>query len=142
MTWTISGMIPRTRTEQADQVFFDTLATTGNTQHACDAAGYSLRSIYTWRKADAQFAAEFASAKEASGDVLESEAVRRAVEGVDEPVFYKGDACGVIRRYSDSLLQTLLKGAKPETYRERVEHSVTEDTASLILAARKRSARA
>ena len=49
---------------------------------------------------------------------------RRAVEGVEEPVgWYKGEAGGVVRKYSDTLLIFLLKGRKPEMYRERYEHS-------------------
>ncbi len=57
-----------------------------------------------------------------AADVLEAEAHRRAVEGVEEPVgWYKGVAGGTVRRYSDVLLMFLTKGALPERYRERVE---------------------
>lgn len=66
----------------------------------------------------------FEQAKEQAADLLEDEAVRRANEGVLEPVFYQGEQCGSIRRYPDGLMQFLLRGAKPEKYnRERVEHS-------------------
>ena len=34
---------------------------------------------------------------------------------------YKGQAGGTVRRYSDTLLIFLLKGLKPEVYRERLE---------------------
>lgn len=46
----------------------------------------------------------------------EQEAHRRAVDGIDEPVFYKGDECGHIRRYSDRLLEFLLKADNPQKY--------------------------
>lgn len=49
----------------------------------------------------------------------------RALEGWEEPVFHLGVATGTIRKYSDTLTIFLLKGAKPEKYREnsRVELS-------------------
>jgi len=34
---------------------------------------------------------------------------------------YKGQAGGTVKRYSDTLLIFLLKGLKPEVYRERLE---------------------
>ncbi len=55
-----------------------------------------------------------------AADVLEAEAHRRAVEGVEEPVgWYKGVAGGTVRRYSDVLLIFTLKGLLPDIYRER-----------------------
>ena len=36
--------------------------------------------------------------------------------------FYKGSVCGVVRKYSDSLLMFLLKGARPDVYREQMRH--------------------
>ena len=52
--------------------------------------------------------------------MLEAEAHRRAVEGVEEPVgWYKGVAGGTVRRYSDALLIFTLKGLLPDRYRER-----------------------
>ncbi len=57
-------------------------------------------------------------------DVLEDEAHRRAVEGWDEPAgWYKGEAGGVVRRYSDTLLIFKLKGELPQKYAERVQLS-------------------
>ena len=39
------------------------------------------------------------------------------------PVYYQGKEVGQIRKFSDTLLIFLLKGARPETYRERHEHT-------------------
>ena len=52
--------------------------------------------------------------------MLEAEARRRAAIGVDEPVFYKGEVVGHIRKYSDTLLMFLLKAHWPEKFRENV----------------------
>lgn len=67
------------------------------------------------------FAAQWDEAIETAIDALEHEARRRAVKGVDEPVFYQGNVCGVVTRYSDTLLIQLLKAHRPEKYRERHE---------------------
>jgi hypothetical protein len=65
-----------------------------------------------------EFKAAFEQAAEDATDLLEEEARRRAVEGVPEPHFYEGVACGYVQKYSDSLLMFLLKG-KREAYREK-----------------------
>ena len=64
----------------------------------------------------------FADAEEAAADVLEAAARKRAVEGVEDPVFGKdGGIVGSVQRYSDVLLIFLLKGARPEKYRDRFD---------------------
>jgi hypothetical protein len=47
---------------------------------------------------------------------LESEAVRRALSGVEIPVFHQGRECGSTVKHSDQLLMFLLKTLKPERY--------------------------
>jgi hypothetical protein len=42
-------------------------------------------------------------------DALEREAWRRAVEGFDEPVHYQGEVVGYVKKYSDRMLELLLK---------------------------------
>ena len=79
----------------------------------------------------AHFDAAFEDAMEEAADLLESEARRRAHDGVEEPVFGSlggnqgSGEVGRIRKYSDTLLIFLLKGARPDKYRERQEHQVT-----------------
>jgi hypothetical protein len=50
---------------------------------------------------------------------LEDEAIRRATEGWEEPVYQRGELVGHVRRYSDALLMFLLRGRRPEVYGER-----------------------
>lgn len=98
-------------------------ALTGVKARASAAAGLDQTTIYTdqWRL-DADFTEAMDRARVMSADVLEAEAYRRAVEGVEEPVgWYKGEAGGVVRRYSDVLLIFTLKGLLPDRYRERVD---------------------
>ena len=44
-------------------------------------------------------------------------ACRRAFEGVERPVYYKGEQVGTWRFYSDALAMFLLKAHRPERYR-------------------------
>ena len=58
--------------------------------------------------------------------VLEDEAQRRAM-GYEEDVYYKGEKVGTVTKYSDKLMEVLLKANAPEKYRERVESKITSD---------------
>lgn len=105
------------------------LAETGNVTEATRAAGVHRRTHYDWldpkksgQEAAAIYAEAVEDAMEAAADRLEREAFRRAVEGVDEPVYQGGELVGTVRKYSDTLLIFLLKGARPEKFRERHEH--------------------
>ena len=79
--------------------------------------------VYTLEKTDEEFAERFRSAQAMGADVLEDEVRRRAFDGIEEPVFYQGVATDVVRKYSNTLAVFLLKGAKPEKYKDRVEHT-------------------
>ncbi len=87
---------------------------------AADVAKCGRPTAYHWREVDAEFRKAWDDAYTAGGDLLEDEARRRAVDGWDEPVFQGGDQVGVVHRYSDRLLERLLKGRKPELYGEQV----------------------
>jgi Bacteriophage Sf6, terminase small subunit-like len=93
---------------------------------ACDRAVITRRTVYDWRDADPEFAKAWDEAIEAGTDRLEDEAVRRAYEGIDDPVFYQGVKCGVVRKYSDTLLIFMLKARRPEKFKDRVatDHTV------------------
>lgn len=100
--------------------------TGGNVSRACAAISLARQRVYEWRASDPQFAIAWDEAVETGTDELEEEARRRAFQGVDEPVFYQGDECGTVRKYSDTLLIFLLKGRKPDKYRERVTIDVNK----------------
>lgn len=101
--------------------FLATFRKTGNVTFAATQVGIARNTHYhCWMK-DEKYAEAFASAREEAVDLLELEARRRAIAGVEEPVFYKGAVVGQIRKYSDVLLIFLLKGNRPEKYRDRTE---------------------
>lgn len=113
---------------------------------------------YRWMREDPEYKAEFALAHEEAIQCLEDEAVRRAHEGLEEPLVYQGQFTyasynkktkkGIgpplaIRKYSDQLLMFLLRAARPEKYRERfqMEHTGMIGVESRLQAARKRMAK-
>ena len=55
-------------------------------------------------------------ALEEAADKLEMEAFRRAVEGIGENTYFRGDVVGSVTRYSDWLLMFLLKAQRPSKF--------------------------
>lgn len=84
----------------------------------------SLTMIYTYRNPDdPNYSEEFAKAWKAAVDFtteqLEEEAYRRAFVGVEETVLHQGLATGYSKiKHSDTLTIFLLKGRKPDVYRD------------------------
>lgn len=87
------------------KAFLAAFAFCGNVTHACLNSKVGRRTHYEWLEKDAKYAAAFESAQDEAADNLEEEARKRAMGG------------------SDTLLIFLLKGALPEKYRERYEHT-------------------
>lgn len=90
---------------------------------ACATARISKSTAYQARKKDPEFAARFEEAMEASADLLEREAKRRAVEGYDDPVFFNGEVVGYRKVYSDQLLALLLRGRRRTVFGDKHEIS-------------------
>ena len=112
------------------KVFLEALRNTGNVTLAADTAGVHRSTAYYAKEEGQDFAERWEEAMDVAGATMEQEARRRAMEGVLEPVFYKGEPIGAIRKFSDTLLMFLLKGYNPKKYREnmRVERSGKVDT--------------
>ncbi len=97
-------MANRTKlTPQKRQRFLKVLAATCNVTVAARDINVSRTQVYEARKRDVEFATAWDNAIEEGADALELDARRRALEGVKEPVFYKGEVCGHVRRYSTAL---------------------------------------
>lgn len=95
----------------------------GNILRACVAASVGRSTVYSEWMNSASFKELYDQAVEDAADVLEEEARRRAVDGVNKPVFQGGKRVGVICEYSDALLMFLLKGKRPRVFRERMDHT-------------------
>jgi len=133
------------RTEEQFQELFErflkNLETSCRVVHSCDLAGLDYSELLRRRRSDAKVDERFMASYEIGLQALEDEATRRAFVGVEQPVFYKGEVCGSVLNYSDSLMQFLLKGGKPEKFKERTQNENTNfnvDLAERLEAARKR----
>lgn len=117
------------RTPKKVAAFLAELALRGNVTESARVAGVARSTVYEWRAEDESFASDWDAALDEAADAMEREAWRRAIEGVDEPVFgalgnnQGSGEIGTVRKYSDTLLIFLMKGARPEKYRDR--HEVT-----------------
>ncbi len=108
--------------------FLAEFAERGIVTHACQAAGVSHSVVYDWYGKDDEFASAWDEAKEQATDELEAEAWRRAVKGVERPVFQGGEAVGHVTEYSDRLLELMLKANRPTKYRENTSLEITAVT--------------
>lgn len=131
--------------EILQSIFLEAFATTGVISAAARIAGISKTTHYRWLADYPEYVDAFAEAEKTATDALIEEARRRATEGVEEPVMYQGNRCYElkpdperegkytvdmerpirIRKYSDNLLMFLIKGARPDVYRDnaKVEHT-------------------
>lgn len=100
--------------------FLAAYARAGTLVGASAASGLSRTNHYIWL-ADSVYRGAFEQAKLEASEFLEAEARRRAVDGVQEPVFYQGQICGYVMKYSDALLIKLLQANLPEKFKDRVE---------------------
>ncbi len=105
------------RAKRVKAKFLDNLAKTGVVSVAAAAAGISRDLLYTWRAREPKFAAAWEDAWEQGIDRLEAEAMRRAVEGVQEDVYHAGVKVGTRVLYSDGLLKFMIQTRRPQ-YRQ------------------------
>lgn len=152
------------RTEEDDQIvdaihriehpkkraFLMAIAQVCNIVRAAMLAKIDRGSHYQWMEKDPDYPAAFALAWSRGVDALESEAVRRAYEGVAKPVFRNGKRAldfemdengkpvlgpdgkpvavpAVIREYDSTLLIFLLNGHRSKTYRQRSDHRLVDN---------------
>ena len=96
-------------------------AMTGRKADSAKAAGVSYSVVNHWQVNDEEFGELCLEAHETWLNTLEREAFRRGVEGVLEPVVAGKDPEIVtyIRKYSDKLLEMLMKKADPTGYGNR-----------------------
>lgn len=103
-------------------IFLQTFEKTANMTISARAARVSRTTVYQWLEHNGPFALAYHQAEGIANDVLEAEAYRRAVSGVEKRrvIYYKGDPVGeeTVREYSDLLLIFLMKARMPGKYRE------------------------
>jgi hypothetical protein len=129
----LPSVSPRELTEtQLQDVFIEMYREFGSIGPARRLLGVRREIIEGWRK-DLRFKARMADAYEDAIDDIEVEAWRRGVAGHDEmtttirPDYdHPGKTLTEVksvRRFSDGLLQFMLRGSRPEKFKDRTEHS-------------------
>jgi hypothetical protein len=95
----VSGWTPESRAR-----FLDHLAGKGNVRAACKRVGLSREAAYRLRRRDPLFARGWAAALVKAHDACVEVLAERAIDGVEEPVFYRGEQVGMRRKYDSRLL--------------------------------------
>jgi hypothetical protein len=125
---TQQGYTPPTSIQHPKKrAFLAAYADVGTITHAAQAAGIYRGTVYEWCESDPVFADAWEEAKEAFADLLEREARRRAVDGVEEYVLHHGkvlrdpETGAYLKRrtYSDRLMELMLRAKRPAEYRDR-----------------------
>lgn len=94
--------------------FLELYPNVGHIQRTCEILGIVPRTLYHWRKNDLVFKEQFEEIQSLILIMLEDEAIRRAVDGVDKPIYYQGTKVGTEKVYSDFLLHKLLVANSPK----------------------------
>lgn len=98
------------------KLFLKELASCAGIQKAAEKANIPYKTVLLLRLNDQKFADDITEALSQRALILEDEAIRRAVCGEEEPVFYAGELVGAKTKRSDTLLLSLLKANYPEKY--------------------------
>ena len=96
-------------TPEKKKKFLEAFAEHWTVTDACKIVGISQKNAYNARHKDEEFAAGWKAVEESIGDMLEKEAIKRGLAK------------------SDTLLIFLLKGNKPDKYKDRIDTNVSAD---------------
>lgn len=92
----------------------------GDMYEACRCVGLSLLFVQNWRKDDQKVDTELMSAEQAGYMQIESVAMKRAMHGHEEPVFYQGEEIGSRTVHHDGLLTKIMEARIP-AYKKGVD---------------------
>ena len=92
------------RSRPWEEAFLAALESTGVISQAAKAAEVGRRTVYDHLKSDLEFHEKAAHALDTAGDNLHMELMRRALEGDQQPVYYKGEVVGHITKKNDAML--------------------------------------
>ena len=99
--------------------FFHHLGRTGSVTVAANRAQLRRSTLYERRQNDEEFAERWAQALDLSVERLQDNAMNRAMNGTEKPVYRNGQKVGSVRHYDNKLLQFLLRAHRPEVYGEK-----------------------
>jgi len=90
-------------TEARRVQFLHTLAQQGNVRAACARVGLSREAAYTLRRRDPAFARGWAAAMVLANDAAGEELATRAMDGIEEEVWSRGEVVGTRRKFDTRL---------------------------------------
>lgn len=132
-------MTTNTFTPERRETFLQALADTCSPKAAAAAAGVSKQTCYYHREKDIEFRQAWDKCVDLALDAVLGESYRRAVVGVDEPVIFQGQVSKevgpdgterplTITKYSDRLLEVLMKWRYGDQLADRLRVRVEEST--------------
>lgn len=125
---------PPTLTPAKRRKFLDALSETGDVSAAAKVAGLARGEALRLREEDETFRTEWDDAHESAVDALEAEARRRALEGDEEDIYYRGEVVGTKIRKSDGMLEFLLKAYRPEKFASKTASKAAHDRTGVVAA--------
>ena len=96
--------------------FLKVLSETGCVRDACRVVGISSTSAYRTKRRLPEFSAQWDSALAMAGSEIETLAWQRAVEGIEEPVYYYGKFSHMRRKRSDGIFRMILMASNKKKY--------------------------
>jgi len=96
--------------------FFHHLGRTGSVTVAANRAQLRRSALYQRRQDDDAFAERWARALDLGVERLQDNAMNRAMNGTEKPVWRNGQKVGSVRQFDNRLLQFLLKAHRPDLY--------------------------
>jgi hypothetical protein len=104
--------------------FLHHLGRSGSVTFAAEQTGLERRTLYRRRNNDEAFAAQWDEALNLGIDRLQDDAMRRALDGTERPVWRNGKQVGSVQLYDNKLLQFLLRAHRPEVYADKKQSAV------------------
>lgn len=99
--------------------FLHFLAHSGSVTYAATRSGIERRTLYRRKANDEAFAAQWDEALQLGIDRLQDNAMQRALDGTERPLYRNGKQVGSMQQYDNKLLQFLLRAHRPEVYADR-----------------------
>lgn len=120
-------------TAERRDAFLANLAACGNVTAAADAIGVTRVAVYKLKERDADFDEAWSLALDRYAAALEAELHMRVFDGLQRPVFQRGELVGHETVKSDRLLEIALRAHAPERYSERVAAKLEHSGAAGVL---------
>ena len=117
-----AGKYKRERQQKLLEVYTQTL----DLPKACRRAGIDWGTHEGWIASDTAYRRALKIADKMVGRIVEAGEIHRAVYGVEKPVFFEGEQCGVVVEHDPRRAQTILRAKLPDEYGAKLEISVKD----------------